>query len=520
MRKTKDEELLDEPKTEKKPVTKKESSTKKASTTSKSKKNNEKSSDEAISSKTTKKAVSAASKTKKASAASAKKTATKTKAAKPIEDIEPIVEIVEKPKKKSSSTQTTKTTTKTKSTSTKKTTTKTTSTKKSSKARADEKSITEKTTTTRKKRTSSKPADLKVEKTENIEKIEKVEIKPVYINPDILKFEERLKKAKTSSTSTHTIESENQIDLEDIEKDITLENLESPIVEKNPEVSAKEKDNTISKNNSEKKSISAEKSLEKTKSNKRFNVNYIYNTIIAICIILILYSAINIILWQKNNIDNSKLIQQVSEITPVTETSSVVINENLQIEKKSYDFTELLNQNSDTVGWIHLNNTDIDYPVVKAQDNDFYLTHAFDKSYNAAGWIYADYRNRCDDTDTNLIIYGHNRLNDNMFGTLENVLSNPWLADENNHYIHYSSINKSHIYSIFSVFICTSDDSINYLRTSFSSNTDFTEYINNLKSHSTYDFNVNLTENDKIITLYTCHGLNNERLIVCGKLIN
>lgn len=523
MRKTKDEELLDETKTEKKPATKKKSSTKKTSTTSKSTKNSEKSSDEANSNTTTKKTVSTVSKTKKASSASVKKTSTKTKTEKALEDIEPIDEIVDKPKKKSNSIKKSSAV----ATSAKKATTKTSSTPKVKKA--DEKSNTEKSTSTRKKRTTAKPVDIDVEKVENIEKIEKVENEPVYINPDILKFEERLKRLKTTPTTssisleqkeTQTLKEDIPSKIEEVVEKVPKKEISKKIEKK--KITEKSQIDKIEKTIPKEKTISEEKSLKKKKekTNKKFNANYIYNTIIVICIILILYSVINIILWQKNNIDNSNLIKQVSEITPVTETSSVVINENLQIEKKSYDFTELLNQNPDTVGWIHLNNTDIDYPVVKAQDNDFYLTHAFDKTYNAAGWIYADYRNRCDDTDTNLIIYGHNRLNDNMFGTLENVLSNPWLSDENNHYIHFSSINKSHIYSIFSAFICTSDDSINYLRTGFSSNADFTQYINDLKKLSSYDFNVNLTEDDKIITLYTCHGLNNERLIVCGKLIN
>ena len=482
MRKTKDEEILDDEKAEKKPTTRKKTTTAKSSTTSKTTKTKKTNSDETSTKNT------ASSNSKKSTAT--KKVATKSKTEKNSEKSTVAENIIEESKPK-----TKKTTSKSNTSSTKKTSTSS----KTKTTESVEKTKTTKSTTTRKSQASSK-ADV----------LEKDLDNSTYINPDILKFEERLKKIKTTSADSKIEKNDETLDLEELEKDITSNAIEEP------QISTSIKKEKKLTNESEKTSL---EKVDKKKK-KKFNVNYIYNTIIAICIILILYSVINIILWQKNNIDNSNLIKQVSEITPVTETSSVVINENLQIEKKSYDFTELSNQNPDTVGWIHLNNTDIDYPVVKAADNDFYLTHAFDKSYNAAGWIYADYRNRCDDTDTNLIIYGHNRLNDNMFGTLENVLSNPWLADENNHYIHYSSINKSHIYSIFSAFICNSDESVNYLRTGFASNKDFTQYINDLKNLSSYDFNVNLTENDKIITLYTCHGLNNERLIVCGKLIN
>ena len=264
-------------------------------------------------------------------------------------------------------------------------------------------------------------------------------------------------------------------------------------------------------------------SVEKNsnKSNKSSKIkDFICNIIILICTILIIYSSINIIIWYKNNIDNNKLIEKVTNDTPISETEQVKISESLEVEKKYYDLSHLKAQNADTVGWIHVNNTNIDYPVVKGTDNNFYLKHAFDKSYNAAGWIYADYRNRCDDTDKNLIIYGHNRLNNNMFGTLENVLTQEWLANESNHYINYSNFNTSHLYSIFSTFICTGNDSVNYLKTDFANNDEYIQYIQGIKNKSTYNFNTEVTENDHIITLYTCHGLNNERLIVCGKLIS
>ncbi len=266
----------------------------------------------------------------------------------------------------------------------------------------------------------------------------------------------------------------------------------------------------------------SEKSIKtkKEKPKKHKKTNFLYDLIIAVCLISIIYSTVNIIIWQKNNIDNKKLIEEVADNTPIEKTEIVQINENLKIEKKKFDFTELLNQNPDTVGWVTVPNTEINYSVVKSTDNDFYLKHAFDKSYNAAGWIYADYRNKCDDTDQNLIIYGHNRLNNNMFGTLENTLTDEWLADSKNYYINYSSLKDSHLYEIFSIFICGGEESVNYMQTDFNSKEDFMVYLGTLRDLSYHDFNVQLSDKDKIITLYTCHGLNNQRLLVCGKLVD
>ena len=56
-------------------------------------------------------------------------------------------------------------------------------------------------------------------------------------------------------------------------------------------------------------------------------------------------------------------------------------------------------------------------------NNDFYLKHSFDKKYNAAGWIFADYRNKLDGSDKNIVVYGHNRQNGTMFSSLRNILN-------------------------------------------------------------------------------------------------
>ncbi|MGO1370457.1 MAG: hypothetical protein ACTHVE_01225 [Senegalia sp. (in: firmicutes)] len=67
----------------------------------------------------------------------------------------------------------------------------------------------------------------------------------------------------------------------------------------------------------------------------------------------------------------------------------------------------LLEENKNTVGWLQIENTNIDYPVVQAGDNEFYLNHDFYDNYNAHGSIYVDFRNRKDLRDKHTIIYGH-----------------------------------------------------------------------------------------------------------------
>lgn len=85
----------------------------------------------------------------------------------------------------------------------------------------------------------------------------------------------------------------------------------------------------------------------------------------------------------------------------------------------------------------------IDYPVVQASDNSFYLTRSFDKSKNSAGWIFADYRNKLDGTDKNIILYGHNRLDNSMFATLNNTQKESWYNNPENKYITYTTPNRN-----------------------------------------------------------------------------
>ena len=100
------------------------------------------------------------------------------------------------------------------------------------------------------------------------------------------------------------------------------------------------------------------------------------------------------------------------------------------------DFNELLKKNPDTVGWIKVEGTKVNYPVVQASDNNYYLSHAFNKTANQGGWIFADYRVNFKDFGKNTIIYGHNMNNKTMFGSIPNMLYNGYLSNSSNYYIY------------------------------------------------------------------------------------
>ena len=141
---------------------------------------------------------------------------------------------------------------------------------------------------------------------------------------------------------------------------------------------------------------------------------------IIICIAGCIFSAYKIIFWKHSDIENTNIQKDLVENIKIIEENSTNETEEIKYE---IDFESLKKQNSDTVAYLKVNNTKIDYVVVKAKDNKYYLTHNFKKKGNAAGWVFADYHNKFDGKDRNIVIYGHNMKNGSMFGTLKKTMT-------------------------------------------------------------------------------------------------
>ena len=210
-------------------------------------------------------------------------------------------------------------------------------------------------------------------------------------------------------------------------------------------------------------------------------------------------------------INGEKIEQSIQEETMNEEKP--VINEQKLIEK----YSDLLLINDETVGWLKVNNTKIDYPVVKGVDNNYYLKHDFYKNENFNGWIYMDYRNNVDALDKNTIIYGHNMKSGMMFGTLPYVAKEYWYNNDDNLIISFNTIHEKLNFQIFSIY--TIDVTNDYLYTNFSSNQEYLSFIDKIKSRSIKDFGISINEHDHILTLSTCQDNSKKRLVVHAKLI-
>lgn len=262
------------------------------------------------------------------------------------------------------------------------------------------------------------------------------------------------------------------------------------------------------------------------KKRKKLNVkNLCLLIFFLVMLIVFLFSLIKVIMWIIDNNNTNDIIKKVANTYEINEKSydnEVIINENekdiyfdyMKLKFIDVDINKLKTFNPDTIGFIKVMGTNINYPFVQTIDNDYYLNRSYDKTYNNAGWIFLDYRNN-EFNDKNTIIYGHGRINGTMFGSLKDTLKSSWQNNKDNYIIKISTEKENSIWQIFSVYkIATTSD---YLQTTFSDN-EFESFISLIKGRSSYNFETNVTNEDKVLTLSTCYN-DNDKMVVHAKLI-
>ena len=260
--------------------------------------------------------------------------------------------------------------------------------------------------------------------------------------------------------------------------------------------------------------------------------NLVLLIIMFIAIIALLVSTFNFIKW---TIDNKKIDKQINNISKVVKVIEVKDNDNTEIIKQEKEldksdpywdyikynlidinFKDLISINPDTKGWIKVNGTNINYPFVQRDNNDFYLNHDFNQKSNGGGWVFLDYRNNITNNEKNTIVYGHGRQNKTIFGTLKDILKDNWLNNTDNHVIRISTEYENTLWQVFSVYrIPTTND---YIQTKFISNEEYLNFLNLISSRSIHNFNVNINESDRIITLSTCYN-DDDKVVLHAKLI-
>ena len=245
---------------------------------------------------------------------------------------------------------------------------------------------------------------------------------------------------------------------------------------------------------------------------KKFKLLLIIIFILA-CLFGIVYSSISIFKWMQDTNSNKNINKEIKK------SITTNLENNLEIDEEKYniDWNTLKESNSDTIAYLKVNNTNVDYIVVKTNDNNYYLNHNFNKEYNVAGWVFADYRNKFDGTDKNIIIYGHNMKDNSMFGSLKNILDESWYNNEENLTIDLVTPDGLKKYYVFSIYIIPKEDY--YISTEFKNDDEYLNFLNTIKERSIKDFNIELTNSDKILTLSTCKTGGVKRVVLHAKLI-
>ena len=170
---------------------------------------------------------------------------------------------------------------------------------------------------------------------------------------------------------------------------------------------------------------------------------------------------------------------------------------------------KIFKDNKDTIGWLIVDGTNINYPVVQHSNNDYYLEHDFKHNYNSAGWVFMDYKNNLN--DQNLVIYGHHRHDNSMFGSIDMLFDENFYKKNNNNEIILVTQKEIFEYSIFSVYKTSTKNKYNKLNFD-----DISKNIDILKNKSEIDFGEVDNKASQIITLSTCHANNKDRLVVHG----
>lgn len=225
------------------------------------------------------------------------------------------------------------------------------------------------------------------------------------------------------------------------------------------------------------------------------------------------------------NIRDQKINNDFKEIIPNTTNDENSENEVENPNEKIYDTVKNLQiENPDVKGWIKISDTNINYPLLQGNDNDYYLNHNYQKEYSNYGSIFIDKDSNLDNVNSNVIIYGHSMKDEEMFQNLLNYANKEYY--ENHKIIEIYTNNETRQYEIVTVFKSRVfyQDEQNVFRyyyyTDLSNEEKYNEYINNSKNLEIYHTGVEAHFGEQLITLITCEYSNeNGRMVIVAKKV-
>ena len=200
----------------------------------------------------------------------------------------------------------------------------------------------------------------------------------------------------------------------------------------------------------------------------------------------------------ENNSNSNDNSNTSSGITSTSQTNYSKVSE---YEKQKRIYEKFKKLNSDYVFWITVDNTNINYPVVQTNDNNYYLKKSFYKKNSGSGTIFMDTLNNFT-TDNNVVLYGHNMNNKTMFNNITKFKDKKLFEKNNKITIKNTENNKEYVYEVFSVY--HTNNNFNYNTVVFNEGYTYGDFLKDIKQKSMYKNNIDVTEQDKILTLATC----------------
>lgn len=260
-----------------------------------------------------------------------------------------------------------------------------------------------------------------------------------------------------------------------------------------------------------------------TKKQIAFKYNLIIGLLVAIFLVSGSFVAYYYIQSGKAQGDIKVLRKQIERPSDTSDVQDSELIEQTN-EKKLASYQKLYEQNHDMVGWIYIDGTTVDYPVMQTKTvKDYYLYKNFDEEYSVGGLPYV--QEDCDvfiPTD-NVIIHGHHRADGTMFAALTKYKDKSFF--EKHPIIEFDTIKECHKYQIIAVFVTkvnTGNDEFPYYNfSSAATSTEFTNFVNNCKYYSLYDTGYTASYGDKLLTLSTCdYSTDDGRFVVVAKRIS
>lgn len=229
------------------------------------------------------------------------------------------------------------------------------------------------------------------------------------------------------------------------------------------------------------------------------------------------YNLINIFLaYHKADVIYDNIQQDV--LDEDSHTKVVIGEDEQEVEIPfTYNHQALLNINSQGIGYIYIPSIDCRLPMVQGDDNDYYLTHTFNKEYSANGCLFEDYRINGGLSASQIIIYGHNMRNGAMFGKLKNYQDYSFWNNSGNDVLYIYTGNVIKEYKVFSCYISEAiSDTYTF---NFPTLESMRDYAVNMKAKSMYDTGVDVSTATQVITLSTCTNDGEQRFIVHGMYV-